>query len=86
MNGYISALRHGVRHPARKSTVIIPTARSGTHGERILDAGRYILEIKTAYGMPLWLTRLLDEHRIFPGKFSKYATAFNMELDKRLNS
>lgn len=60
--------------------------RSGTHGERILDAGRYILEIKTAYGMPLWLTRLLDEHRIFPGKFSKYATAFNMELDKRLNS
>ena len=57
---------------------------SGTHGTLLLPADQFILEIKTAFSMPLWLVHLLDENQIYPGKFSKYGTAFNMELKKKL--
>ena len=57
---------------------------NGTEGEPIIPEDKLVLEIKTPSAMPLWLTALLDERRIFPQKFSKYATAFNKELEKRL--
>ncbi len=57
---------------------------NGTHGTPLLPADKYILEIKTAFSMPLWLVHLLDENKVYPGKFSKYGTAFNMELQKKL--
>ena len=55
----------------------------GTHGTPLLPEDRFILEIKTAFSMPLWLVHLLDENKVYPGKFSKYGTAFNMELEKK---
>ena len=55
----------------------------GTHGTPLLPENRFILEIKTAFSMPLWLVHLLDENNVYPGKFSKYGTAFNMELEKK---
>ena len=30
--------------------------------------------------MPLWLTRILDEGRIYKSSFSKYGTAFRQQL------
>ena len=56
----------------------------GSHGDPIVDPDLVVMEIKTPSAMPLWLTRALDERDIFPQKFSKYATAFNLELEKRL--
>lgn len=56
----------------------------GTHGTPLLPEDRFILEIKTAFSLPLWLVHLLDENKVYPGKFSKYGTAFNMELEKKL--
>lgn len=56
----------------------------GTHGTPLLPEDRFVLEIKTAFSMPLWLVHLLDENKVYPGKFSKYGTAFNMELEKKL--
>jgi hypothetical protein len=46
--------------------------RIGAKGNRILAEGKYLMEIKTAGGMPLWMCHLLDELCIFPISFSKY--------------
>lgn len=51
----------------------------GTHGNPLLPADKHILEIKTAFSMPLWLTKLLDDNSIYPSSFSKYGTAYRME-------
>ena len=50
----------------------------GHYGERILDGGLCIMEIKALSAMPLWLTAALKELRIFPGTFSKYGTAYQI--------
>ena len=50
----------------------------GHYGERILDGGLCIMEIKALCAMPLWLTAALKELRIFPGTFSKYGTAYQI--------
>ncbi len=58
--------------------------RKGSEGSPIIDKGLYIMEIKASGAFPLWLTELLDRYRIYPRKFSKYRTAFNLELAERL--
>ncbi len=35
-----------------------------------------LMEVKTAGGIPLWLTRLLSEQRLYSAPFSKYAVAY----------
>ena len=49
---------------------------AGSAGKRLLPEGTVILEIKTDGGMPLWLSRALDECGIRPGSFSKYGAAY----------
>ena len=34
------------------------------------------MEIKTDGAMPIWLAEALGNCKIYPGKFSKYATAY----------
>ena len=41
-----------------------------------------ILEIKTIYAMPLWLTKILDEMHIYPGNFSKYGNIYRNYIQK----
>ncbi|MCR5689349.1 MAG: polyphosphate polymerase domain-containing protein [Clostridiales bacterium] len=55
----------------------------GTDGEPIIPANKLIMEIKTSTSMPVWLTGAIDELHIYPQKFSKVATAFTNELEKR---
>ena len=57
----------------------------GTYGDPILPAGKCIMELKTPHTLPLWLAALLDEHKVFPTSFSKYATAYNIELNRVLS-
>ena len=38
----------------------------------LLNGGEYILEVKTAYGYPKWLTEILTEHKVYSTAFSKY--------------
>ncbi len=59
--------------------------RNGSYGLPLLDRDKYVLEVKTAFAMPLWLSRLLDENKIYPSSFSKYGTAYGIELRKHLN-
>ncbi len=48
----------------------------GIWGEKILDDGLYIMEIKSPYAIPLWLAHALNILGIFPTSFSKYGTGY----------
>lgn len=56
----------------------------GAHGTPLLPADKHILEIKMAFSMPLWLTKLLDDNGIYPTSFSKYGTAYKMEQSNKI--
>ncbi len=49
-------------------------------GKLLCPPGNTILEVKVQEAMPLWLTRILDEGRIYKSSFSKYGTAFRQQL------
>lgn len=46
------------------------------YGRSLLPEGLVLLEIKTADGMPLWLSKILSEEKIFHTSFSKYGRAY----------
>ena len=50
--------------------------RLGDHGLPLLDGKLYLMEIKIPDAAPLWLARLLSDHRIFPTSFSKYGAYY----------
>ncbi len=53
---------------------------SGDYGDRLLDEGLYIMEIKTNGAMPMWLVKTLSEMQIYPYSFSKYGNAYKRKL------
>lgn len=55
--------------------------REEAWGNPILEPGQYLMEIKIAGSMPIWLSDILDECEIYPSSFSKYGKAY---LDKQL--
>ena len=59
--------------------------RNGSFGKLLLPGNQYIMEIKTAFAMPLWLAKLLDENKIYPTSFSKYGTAYKLDLKAALD-
>jgi hypothetical protein len=42
----------------------------------MLGEDQVLLEVKTLSSLPLWLTKLLSENKIFHTTFSKYGTAY----------
>ena len=53
---------------------------SGSYGESLLPEGRWVMEIKTAQAIPLWLASLLSEYKIYPKGFSKYGAEYKASL------
>lgn len=51
-------------------------------GTPVLDPGSMIMEIKIRGAMPLWLVKLLSDHKIYPTSFSKVGTAYKQKLLK----
>ncbi len=49
---------------------------SKKYGERILEDGEVLMEIKVVGGMPLWLSHFLAEQKIYKTSFSKYGRAY----------
>jgi len=45
-------------------------------GQRVLQEGYQVMEIKTRTGIPLWLSRLLSQNAIYKTSYSKYGTCF----------
>ncbi|MCD8155520.1 MAG: polyphosphate polymerase domain-containing protein [Clostridiales bacterium] len=52
----------------------------GDEGEPILPDGRIVMEVKMAQAMPLWLSALLSENRIYHASFSKYGVCYRLHL------
>lgn len=48
----------------------------GVWGTPLLPDGYVLLELKTAGGIPLWMTRFLTQSHIYKTSFSKYGTAY----------
>lgn len=53
---------------------------AGSSGSPLVDPDYCLMEVKTASALPLWLTRFLSEHEIFPTSFSKYGTYYKRRL------
>lgn len=49
---------------------------SAVGGAPILDEGLVLMEIKCSGGIPLWMTALLREEKLYKTSFSKYGTAY----------
>lgn len=49
-------------------------------GSNIIDANTTLMEIKTSKGLPMWLTGILSENRIYKSSFSKYGTAYKQMI------
>ncbi len=45
-------------------------------GNKLLDDKLYLMEIKSASAMPLWLTHTLSKNKIYPTSFSKYGKEY----------
>lgn len=53
---------------------------SGIYGERLLKDGQWIMEIKTEANVPVWLSRILSEYKIYPASFSKYGAEYKNRI------
>ncbi len=49
-------------------------------GEPLLDDGLVLMEIKTAGGIPLWMSHFLAREHLYKTSFSKYGTAYRTML------
>lgn len=59
----------------------------GNYGRNIIDRDLYVMEIKTSYAIPLWLSHILNENHIYKAPFSKYGTAYKTVLkEKSINA
>jgi len=55
---------------------------AGDGGAPLLGPEVWLMEIKVAQSIPVWLCRLLSEYRIYPTSFSKYGAAHMQSLRK----
>jgi len=51
-------------------------------GKLIIPKNTVIMEIKTNGAMPIWLSKALDELKIYPSSFSKYGNSYKDYLKK----
>lgn len=48
----------------------------GSFGDQLLEKGQYLLEVKISQAVPLWLSNILSELKIYKTSFSKYGTEY----------
>lgn len=66
----------------RVSDLNLTTSMEGTS---LLKEGQTILEIKVQEAMPLWLSAILTEGKIYKTSFSKYGEAYKRQAYRALN-
>ncbi|QWU17889.1 VTC domain-containing protein [Paenibacillus sophorae] len=52
----------------------------GDHGEALLERNQWLMEVKTERNVPLWLSKLLSEYKVFRTRFSKYGSEYERML------
>lgn len=55
---------------------------SSMEGISLLPDGYTVLEIKVQVAMPLWLTKILADLKIYMNSFSKYGVAYKEQIEK----
>lgn len=55
----------------------------GSYGTALLEPNVWLMEIKTASAMPLWLTKLLTEEKIHKVSFSKYGAEYKKYINQK---
>ena len=70
---------HNVRYRTEELTL-----GTGLYGTPLFSRGEVLMEIKTGAAIPLWLTKILSEEKIYKTSFSKYGTAYEREAEKKL--
>lgn len=58
------------------------TLTHSMEGQSLLPERYTILEVKVQQAIPLWLTAILSEGKIYKNSFSKYGTAYKQQLQK----
>lgn len=53
---------------------------NGDHGDLLLEEDKWLMEVKAANTLPLWLTNLLSEYRVYKTSFSKYGKEYEKLL------
>lgn len=54
--------------------------RCGFFGTPVMEKGAVLMEVKVPGAMPLWMSSLFSELKIYPASFSKYGTYYQKEL------
>jgi SPX domain protein involved in polyphosphate accumulation len=52
----------------------------GDYGDSLLDRDKWLMEVKAEKSIPLWLSKLLSEHKIVSTSFSKYGEEYQRML------
>lgn len=58
----------------------------GDIGEPLLNERYYLMESKILGAAPIWFSRLLSQHCIYPTSFSKYGNIYSKNLQKKMIS
>ncbi|WP_027093509.1 polyphosphate polymerase domain-containing protein [Cohnella thermotolerans] len=53
---------------------------SGDYGEQLLDRGQWLMEVKAEKTIPVWLAKMLSEHRMYRTSFSKYGNEYKKSI------
>lgn len=54
----------------------------GDYGNKLMEEGKWLMEVKISDAIPLWFTRILSELKIYQATFSKYGTEYKKNLEK----
>ena len=57
---------------------------SAPGGHPVLPEGYILMEIKTMYGYPEWLTDVLSSNRLYKSRFSKYGNAYKEMILRKM--
>ncbi|MGG6311377.1 polyphosphate polymerase domain-containing protein [Paenibacillus macerans] len=55
----------------------------GDYGEPLVEEGIWLMEVKAEKTVPVWLAKMLSEHRMFRTSFSKYGNEYKKMLKSR---
>lgn len=56
----------------------------GDFGERLLEDGLWLMEVKAEKSIPVWLSRMLSDFKLYKTSFSKYGTEYKSMLRKKM--
>jgi hypothetical protein len=59
---------------------------SGSYGEELLGRGQWLMEVKAEKTIPVWLSRMLSEHRMYRTSFSKYGNEYKKMLSNAIST